>query len=77
MRATLTEAVTLVQDKLEQLRATPFGKIPLNLTITDPTNGSMGITYTRSWVVSQTFSSTNTPTQLPLRLVGPIDISLI
>jgi prepilin-type N-terminal cleavage/methylation domain-containing protein len=46
----LTEAVTLAQDKLEQLRATPFGKIPLNSTITDRPAGSMGITYTRSWV---------------------------
>lgn len=46
----LTEAATLAQDKLEQLRATPFGMIPLNATITDSPVGSTGITYNRSWV---------------------------
>jgi prepilin-type N-terminal cleavage/methylation domain-containing protein len=46
----LTEAATLAQDKLEQLRATPFGMIALNATITDNPVGSTYITYTRSWV---------------------------
>ena len=46
----LTEASTFAQDKLEQLRATPFGMIPLNATITDKPVGSTGITYNRSWV---------------------------
>jgi prepilin-type N-terminal cleavage/methylation domain-containing protein len=48
----MTEAATFAQDKLEQLRATPFGMIELNQTITDPVKpvGSTGITYTRSWV---------------------------
>lgn len=45
----LTEAATLAQDKLEQLRATPFGLITLNATITDKPVGS-SIAYTRSWV---------------------------
>jgi len=46
----LTEAATLAQDKLEQLRATPFGMIPVNATITDNPVGSTGVTYNRSWV---------------------------
>jgi prepilin-type N-terminal cleavage/methylation domain-containing protein len=46
----LTEAATLAQDKLEQLRATPFGMIALNTTITDNPVGSTYVTYTRSWV---------------------------
>ena len=46
----LTEAATIAQDKLEQLRATPFGMIPVNATITDNPVGSTGVTYNRSWV---------------------------
>lgn len=46
----MTEAATFAQDKLEQLRATPFGMIALNTTQTDNPVGSTGITYTRSWV---------------------------
>jgi len=46
----LTEAATFAQDKLEQLRATPFGMIPLNASTTDKPVGSTGITYNRSWV---------------------------
>jgi prepilin-type N-terminal cleavage/methylation domain-containing protein len=46
----LTEAATFAQDKLEQLRATPFGMIQANTTITDYLLGSTGITYSRSWV---------------------------
>jgi prepilin-type N-terminal cleavage/methylation domain-containing protein len=46
----LTEAATLAQDKLEQLRGTPSGMMPVNATITDSPVGSTGITYNRSWV---------------------------
>ena len=46
----MTEAATFAQDKLEQLMATPFGKIAINTTQTDNPAGSTGITYTRSWV---------------------------
>jgi type IV pilus assembly protein PilV len=46
----MTEAATFAQDKLEQLRATPFGMITLNTTIKDNPVGATGITYTRSWV---------------------------
>ena len=46
----LTEAATLAQDKLEQLRATPSGMIKLNIAITDKPVGSTGIAYSRSWV---------------------------
>lgn len=46
----LTEATTLAQDKLEQLRATPSGMIKLNTAVTDNPVGSTGITYGRSWV---------------------------
>jgi prepilin-type N-terminal cleavage/methylation domain-containing protein len=45
----LTEAATFAQDKLEQLRATPFGMIPLTPTSDKPV-GSTGITYNRTWV---------------------------
>jgi prepilin-type N-terminal cleavage/methylation domain-containing protein len=46
----MTEAATFAQDKLEQLRATPFGMVALNTTTTDNPVSSTGITYTRSWV---------------------------
>ena len=46
----MTEAATFAQDKLEQLRGTPFGMIAVNATTTDSPVGSTGITYTRSWV---------------------------
>ena len=46
----LTEAATLAQDKLEQLRGTPSAMMPVNATITDSPVGSTGITYNRSWV---------------------------
>lgn len=56
----LTEAATLVQDKLEQLRATPFGMIALNTTTTDtPPPGSTGITYARSWVAVPNIAAPN------------------
>jgi len=57
----LTEAATLAQDKLEQLRATPFGMILLNQTITDPVKpvGSTGIAYTRSWVAVPNIAAPN------------------
>jgi prepilin-type N-terminal cleavage/methylation domain-containing protein len=46
----LTEAATLAQDKLEQLRATPPGMFKLNITISDNPVGSTGTAYNRSWV---------------------------
>ena len=47
----MTEAATFAQDKLEELRVTPWGNI---ISGTDPTppTGSTGITYNRSWNVS-------------------------
>jgi prepilin-type N-terminal cleavage/methylation domain-containing protein len=52
----LTEAATLAQNKLEQLRVTPSGlftsgTIQLNKSYTDgPVGSSSGITYTRTWI---------------------------
>jgi len=46
----LTEAATLAQDKLEQLRGTPIGMMQVNATMTDNPVGSTGIAYNRSWV---------------------------
>jgi prepilin-type N-terminal cleavage/methylation domain-containing protein len=54
----LTEAATLAQDKLEQLRATPFGMIALNTPITDNPVGSTYVTYTRSWVAVPNITNT-------------------
>jgi prepilin-type N-terminal cleavage/methylation domain-containing protein len=52
----MTEAVTLIQDKLEELRATPpktiLNAYNLNQTVQDPvTNVIRGTTYARSWMV--------------------------
>lgn len=44
----ITEAVTLAQDKLEELRAMPWSEISGG---SDNKNGSTGINYTRIWVV--------------------------
>ncbi|MGQ9509650.1 MAG: type IV pilus modification PilV family protein [Thermodesulfobacteriota bacterium] len=44
----ITEAVTLAQDKLEELRAMPLSDIYGN---SDNRTGSTGINYTRIWVV--------------------------
>jgi Tfp pilus assembly protein PilV len=47
----LTEAATLAQDMLEQLRAMPYGMITPNTPATDTKVGKYtGISYTRSWV---------------------------
>jgi type IV pilus assembly protein PilV len=49
----LTEAATLAQNKLEQLRATPYAMIiqQLNTSYPDqPVGQSSGITYTRTWI---------------------------
>lgn len=48
--AHMTEATALTQDKLEQLRATPYLLITPDTTTADQRSGSSGITYTRSWV---------------------------
>ena len=44
----LTEAATLAQDKLEELRALPWDTIPLNQTSDTPITRP-GIQYNRSW----------------------------
>jgi prepilin-type N-terminal cleavage/methylation domain-containing protein len=51
----LTEAITLIQGKLEELKATPPARIAnngLNVVVPDPvSNVIRGTTYTRSWMV--------------------------
>ena len=42
----ITEAATFAQDKLEELRAVPWGNIPIGTT-SDQKSGSTGITYVR------------------------------
>jgi prepilin-type N-terminal cleavage/methylation domain-containing protein len=49
--AHLTEAVTMGQDKLEELRATRWETIPEGAT-TDQTLGSTGTAYARQWAVA-------------------------
>ncbi|MBM4348625.1 MAG: prepilin-type N-terminal cleavage/methylation domain-containing protein [Deltaproteobacteria bacterium] len=49
----LTEAATLAQDKLEELRAIPWDSItPLNQPVSDSPSSRPGVQYTRSWVAS-------------------------
>jgi prepilin-type N-terminal cleavage/methylation domain-containing protein len=45
----MTEAATLAQDKLEELRVSPWASIANG---NDAVPGSTGITYTRNWNVS-------------------------
>jgi len=45
----MTEAVTFAQDKLEELRVTPWAQIVTNQ---DSLTGSTGIIYTRTWDVA-------------------------
>ena len=45
----MTEASTFAQDKLEQLRVSPWAGVA---TGNDTTLGSTGITYTRNWTVT-------------------------
>ena len=47
----LTEAATFAQDKLEQLRVTPWASITSGVDVTAP--GATGISYTRRWNVVQ------------------------
>jgi Tfp pilus assembly protein PilV len=47
----MTEAATLAQDKLEELRAIRWENISEGLN-TDQQNGSTGINYTRDWNVA-------------------------
>ena len=42
----ITEAATFAQDKLEELRAIPWGNIPIGNT-SDQKSGSTGVTYVR------------------------------
>jgi len=46
----MTEASTFAQDKLEQLRVSPWAGIVAG---NDTALGSTGITYTRNWAVTQ------------------------
>lgn len=46
----LTEAATLAQDKLEELRAMRWDSIPLNQTSGDSPLSGTGIRYNRSWI---------------------------
>lgn len=48
----LTEAATLAQDKLEELRAISWDAITLNQTMTDNPVSRPGIQYNRSWVAN-------------------------
>ncbi len=45
----MTEASTFAQDKLEQLRVSPWGGVA---TGNDTALGSTGLTYTRNWTVT-------------------------
>jgi type IV pilus assembly protein PilV len=45
----MTEASTFAQDKLEQLRVSPWAGVA---TGNDTTQGSTGITYARNWTVT-------------------------
>ena len=47
--AHMTEASTFAQDKLEQLRVSPWAGV---VTGNDTTLGSTGVTYTRNWTVT-------------------------
>jgi hypothetical protein len=48
----LTEAATLAQDKLEELRAMSWESIPLNQPSADSPISRPGIPYDRSWITS-------------------------
>ena len=58
----VTEAVTLIQGKLEELKATSPARIAnngLNVVVPDPvSNVIRGTTYTRSWIVVPNVSNT-------------------
>jgi prepilin-type N-terminal cleavage/methylation domain-containing protein len=47
----ITEAATFAQDRLEQLRVTPWASIATGTDATPP--GATGIIYTRTWNVVQ------------------------
>lgn len=47
----LTEAATLAQDKLEELRAMRWESIPLKMSMDSPESRT-GIQYTRSWIAN-------------------------
>lgn len=48
----ITEAATLAQDKLEELRASPWDSIPVNVTNSDSPESRPGVQYERTWVAS-------------------------
>ena len=49
----ITEAATFVQDKLEELRAIPWGSIPVGST-SDEISGATGTNYVRQLDIQQT-----------------------
>jgi len=46
----MTEAATLAQDKLEELRVLSWGDIPLNQTSSDSPFARPGVQYDRRWI---------------------------
>jgi type IV pilus assembly protein PilV len=48
----ITEAATLAQDKLEELRALPWDSIPVDVTNSDSPTSRPGVQYDRSWIAS-------------------------
>lgn len=57
----MTEAATFAQDKLEELRVTPWANI---VSGNDVTQGATGINYNRSWNVSIVPNPNPPPTDL-------------
>ena len=64
----MTEASTFAQDKLEQLRVSPWAGIT---TGNDTTLGSTGITYTRNWTVTQNTDGTQRWVSITLTWTDP------
>lgn len=48
----ITEAATLAQDKLEELRALPWDSIPVDEADSDTPESRPGVQYERSWVAN-------------------------
>jgi len=64
----MTEASTFAQDKLEQLRVSPWAGIT---TGNDTALGSTGITYTRNWTVTQNTDGTQRWVSITLTWTDP------
>ena len=59
----MTEAATFAQDKLEELKVTPWGNV-VSGTDPLPRPGSTGINYNRTWNVSTLMNPTPPPNDL-------------